>query len=65
MAREISFALCCSERREWFAGVAASGSHDFLAPFAIRSDEIFHRGTRLPYAKFPRDPAIPCQDVAN
>jgi uncharacterized protein GlcG (DUF336 family) len=41
--------------------VAAAGCHDFLAPFAIRSDEFFVRGTRLPYAKFPRDPAIPCQ----
>ncbi len=41
--------------------VAAAGCHDFLAPFAIRSDQFFFRGTRLPYAKFPRDPAIPCQ----
>jgi hypothetical protein len=47
MAREISFALSCSERREWFAGVATSGCRDFLAPFAIRSDEFFHRETRL------------------
>ncbi len=36
--------------------VGASGTHDFLAPDAIRSDEFFYRGTRLPYAKFPRDP---------
>jgi len=35
--------------------VAASGTHDFLAPMSIRSDEFFFRGTRLPYAKFPRD----------
>jgi len=41
--------------------VAAAGCHDFLAPFAIQSDQFFFRGTRLPYAKFPRDPAIPCQ----
>jgi uncharacterized protein GlcG (DUF336 family) len=41
--------------------VAAAGCHDFLAPFAIRSDQFFYRGTRLPYAKFPRDPAISCQ----
>jgi hypothetical protein len=61
MAREISFALYCSERRKWFAGVAAFGCHDFLAPFAIRSDQFFFRGARLPYAKFPRDPAISCQ----
>ncbi len=36
--------------------VGASGTHDFLAPMPIRSDEFFFRGTRLPYAKFPRDP---------
>jgi uncharacterized protein GlcG (DUF336 family) len=40
---------------------AAAGCHDFLAPFGIRSDQFIFRGTRLPYAKFPRDPAIPCQ----
>jgi uncharacterized protein GlcG (DUF336 family) len=39
----------------------AAGCHDFLAPFAIRSDQFLLRGARLPYAKFPRDPAIPCQ----
>jgi uncharacterized protein GlcG (DUF336 family) len=33
----------------------AAGTHDFLAPTAIRSDQFFYRGTRLPYAKFPRD----------
>jgi uncharacterized protein GlcG (DUF336 family) len=36
--------------------VGASGTHDFLAPLSIRADEFFFRGTRLPYAKFPRDP---------
>ena len=41
--------------------VAAEGCHDFLAPFAIRSDQFFLSGARLPYAKFPRDPAISCQ----
>jgi len=41
--------------------VAAAGCYDFLAPSAIRSDHFLYRGTRLPYAKFPRDPAIPCQ----
>ena len=40
---------------------AAAGCHDFLAPMAIRSDQFIYRGTRLPYAKFPRDPAISCQ----
>jgi uncharacterized protein GlcG (DUF336 family) len=38
--------------------VAASGTQDFLAPDAIRSDQFFYRGTRLPYAKFPRDPGL-------
>ena len=38
--------------------VGASGTHDFLAPMSIRSDEFFFRGTRLPYAKFPRDPTL-------
>jgi len=38
--------------------VAASGTHDFLAPFGIRSDQFFFRGTRLPYAKFPRDSGL-------
>ncbi len=41
--------------------VAASGCHDFLAPESIRSDQFIFRGTRLPYAKFPRDPGICCQ----
>jgi len=38
--------------------VAAAGCHDFLAPFSIRSDQFFYRNTRLPYAKFPRDPGL-------
>jgi uncharacterized protein GlcG (DUF336 family) len=38
--------------------VGASGTHDFLAPYAIRSDQFNFRGTRLPYAKFPRDPGL-------
>jgi uncharacterized protein GlcG (DUF336 family) len=38
--------------------VGASGTHDFLAPMSIRSDQFFFRGTRLPYAKFPRDPGL-------
>lgn len=36
--------------------VGASGTPSFLAPDSIRSDQFFYRGTRLPYAKFPRDP---------
>jgi uncharacterized protein GlcG (DUF336 family) len=38
--------------------VGASGTHDFLAPMPIRSDEFSFRGARLPYAKFPRDPGL-------
>ena len=38
--------------------VSASGTHDFLAPDAIRPDQFLFRGTRLPYAKFPRDPGL-------
>jgi uncharacterized protein GlcG (DUF336 family) len=38
--------------------VGASGTHDFLAPYSIRSDQFFFRGTRLPYAKFPRDSTL-------
>lgn len=36
--------------------VGASGTQEFLADFAIRADEFGFGGTRLPYAKFPRDP---------
>lgn len=38
--------------------IAASGTVNFLAPNAIRADQIIYRGTRLPYAKFPRNPAL-------
>jgi uncharacterized protein GlcG (DUF336 family) len=38
--------------------IAASGTVNFLAPTAIRSDQIILRGTRLPYAKFPRNPSL-------
>jgi uncharacterized protein GlcG (DUF336 family) len=38
--------------------IAASGTVNFLAPNAIRSDRIIFRGTRLPYAKFPRNPSL-------
>ena len=38
--------------------VGASGTHDFLAPVAIRSDQFGYLGARLPYAKFPRDPEL-------
>ena len=36
--------------------VAAAGTHNFLAPTSIRSDQFFFLGTRLPYVNFPRDP---------
>ena len=38
--------------------VGASGTQSFLAPEAIRSDQFFFKGARLPYAKFPRDPDL-------
>jgi uncharacterized protein GlcG (DUF336 family) len=38
--------------------VAASGCRDFPAPRAIRADRFTYRGARLPYAKFPRNPAL-------
>jgi uncharacterized protein GlcG (DUF336 family) len=38
--------------------ISASGCANFLAPFAIRSDQYFYRNARLPYAKFPRNPAL-------
>ncbi|MFN2475137.1 MAG: heme-binding protein [Chthoniobacterales bacterium] len=36
--------------------VGASGTQEFLAAFEIRADQIIFKETRLPYAKFPRDP---------
>jgi uncharacterized protein GlcG (DUF336 family) len=36
--------------------IGASGTQNFLAPTGIRADQFIYRGTRLPYAKFPRDP---------
>jgi uncharacterized protein GlcG (DUF336 family) len=38
--------------------IAASGTVDFLAPTAIRADQMIFRGARLPYAKFPRNPSL-------
>ncbi len=37
----------------------ACGTHDFLAPDAIRADQFAYKGARLPYAKFPCDPNGP------
>jgi hypothetical protein len=37
--------------------VGASGiGLEFASPEAIRADQVIFQGTRLPYAKFPRDP---------
>jgi uncharacterized protein GlcG (DUF336 family) len=36
--------------------VTAGGAAGFDPPAAIRADQIFIRGVRLPYAKFPRNP---------
>jgi uncharacterized protein GlcG (DUF336 family) len=38
--------------------IAASGTVNFLPPTSIRADRIIFRGTRLPYAKFPRNPSL-------
>ena len=38
--------------------IAASGAANFLASDAIRGDRFGYRGARLPYAKFPRNPAL-------
>jgi uncharacterized protein GlcG (DUF336 family) len=38
--------------------IAAAGTVNFLAPDSIRADRIIFRGTRLPYAKFPRNPSL-------
>ena len=38
--------------------IAASGASLFPAPEAIRADRMQYRGARLPYAKFPRNPAL-------
>ncbi len=38
--------------------IAASGTVNFLPPTSIRADQIIFRGTRLPYAKFPRNPTL-------
>lgn len=38
--------------------IAAAGTVNFLPPSAIRADQFIFRGTRLPYAKFPRNPSL-------
>src|SRR5882762_6132351 len=38
--------------------VAGAGSSGFAPPAAMRSDQVFVRGVRLPYLKFPRSPNL-------
>ena len=38
--------------------IAAAGANAFAPPAAIRSDQIFVRGVRLPFLKFPRSPNL-------
>jgi uncharacterized protein GlcG (DUF336 family) len=38
--------------------IAAAGANGFSPPAAIRSDQIFVRGVRLPFLKFPRSPNL-------
>jgi uncharacterized protein GlcG (DUF336 family) len=38
--------------------IAAAGGAGFAPPAAIRSDQIFVRGVRLPFLKFPRSPNL-------
>ncbi|MBU6409524.1 MAG: heme-binding protein, partial [Verrucomicrobia bacterium] len=38
--------------------VAASGAAVFLPPVPIRADQMQYRNVRLPFAKFPRNPAL-------
>jgi len=38
--------------------ISASGAALFLAPVSIRADQTVYRGTRLPFAKFPRNPGL-------
>ena len=38
--------------------ISASGAAVFLPPVPIRADQTQYRGVRLPFAKFPRNPAM-------
>ena len=38
--------------------VAGAGSNGYAPPIEIRSDQVFVRGVRLPYLKFPRSPNL-------
>jgi hypothetical protein len=39
--------------------IAAAGADAFAPPAAIRSDQVFVRGVRLPFLKFPARPFLP------
>ncbi len=39
--------------------IAAGGANNFAPPVAIRSDQFFVRGVRLPFLKFPARPTLP------
>ena len=38
--------------------IAAAGANGFSPPTEIRADQIFVRGVRLPFLKFPRSPNL-------
>ncbi|HEX8178724.1 MAG TPA: heme-binding protein [Pyrinomonadaceae bacterium] len=38
--------------------IASAGSAGFVPPAAIRADQVFVRGVRLPFVKFPRSPNL-------
>jgi hypothetical protein len=38
--------------------IAAAGAENYPAPQAARADMLYYRNARLPYAKFPRNPAL-------
>jgi uncharacterized protein GlcG (DUF336 family) len=38
--------------------IAGAGSNGYAPPVGIRSDQVFVRGVRLPYLKFPRSPNL-------
>jgi hypothetical protein len=39
--------------------IAAAGANNFAPPASLRSDNIFVRGVRLPFLKFPARPTLP------
>jgi len=38
--------------------IGAAGANGFSPPTQIRADQIFVRGVRLPFLKFPRSPNL-------